>query len=63
MNPFSGGLPPDETGLPHSTKKEPGHGYGLSSISELIASYEGTLDFKPDEESRQASVTVTLFEG
>ena len=63
VNPFSGGLPPDETGLPHSTKKEPGHGYGLSSISELIASYEGTLDFKPDEESRQASVTVTLFEG
>ena len=63
VNPFSGSRLSGETGLPRSTKKELGHGYGLSSISELISSYEGTLDFQPDEETGQASVTVTLFEG
>ncbi len=63
VNPFSGSKLPGEAGLPRSTKKEPGHGYGLSSIRELIAPYEGTLDVKLDKEGGLACVTVTLFEG
>ena len=62
-NPFTGNRLPGKTGLPRSTKKETGHGYGLSSVRELISSYEGVLDFHLDEEAGQANVTVTLFEG
>ncbi len=63
VNSFSGNRLPGKTGLPRSTKKEAGHGYGLSSVRELISSYEGVLDFHLDEEAGQANVTVTLFEG
>ncbi len=63
VNSFSGRRRPDDAGLPRSTKKETGHGYGLSSVRELIASYEGILDFRLDEKTGQAYVTVTLFEG
>ena len=62
VNSFSGSRKPDETGLLRSTKKEPGHGYGLSSVKEIMAPYQGVLNVELDEAQELACVTVTLFE-
>ncbi len=61
-NPFSGSRLPGKTGLPHSTKKETGQGYGLSSVKEIVEAYQGVLNVELDEAQGLACVTVTLFE-
>ena len=61
-NPFTGNRLPGKTGLPRSTKKETGHGYGLSSVKEIVEAYQGVLNVELDEMQGLACVTVTLFE-
>ncbi len=48
--------------LPRPTKKETGHGYGLSSVKEIVEAYQGVLNVELDEAQGLACVTVTLFE-
>ena len=42
-NPYVRAVSFDETGLPRSSKREPWHGIGLSSVHRAVEKYDGTL--------------------
>lgn len=48
-NTVSGRVQLNEYGLPDTTKKDPGHGYGLKNIRSIAQRYKGDLEIRQEE--------------
>ncbi len=50
----------EESGLPYSTKKEPGHGFGLATMRKVAQRYHGDIDVRQDGESFILSIMIMV---
>ncbi len=48
-NTVSERIPLNEEGIPDTTKKDPGHGYGLKNIRNIAQRYKGDLEIRQEE--------------